>query len=79
MQEGKTASVCMVTGFKVEQQPRTFIDYNHTSLCFVSKLLTHVLLVKERLEVSNGAKQAEPRVGEGESSACSRPHTFLQR
>ncbi|XP_070774951.1 uncharacterized protein [Enoplosus armatus] len=40
------------------------------------KLLIHVQLVKNSLEVKSGAKQC---VGEGESSACSRPHTFLQR
>ncbi|XP_051256894.1 uncharacterized protein si:ch211-227n13.3 isoform X2 [Dicentrarchus labrax] len=41
------------------------------------KLLTHVQLVKKRLK--NGAKRTEQCVGERESSACSRPHTFLQR
>ncbi|XP_044074946.1 uncharacterized protein si:ch211-227n13.3 isoform X2 [Siniperca chuatsi] len=40
------------------------------------KLLIHVQLVKNRLKVKNGAKQC---VGEGESSACLRLHTFLQR
>ncbi|XP_035525938.1 uncharacterized protein si:ch211-227n13.3 [Morone saxatilis] len=41
------------------------------------KLLTHVQLVKKRLK--NGAKRIEQCVGEHESSACSRPHAFLQR
>ncbi|XP_054452495.1 uncharacterized protein si:ch211-227n13.3 isoform X2 [Anoplopoma fimbria] len=41
------------------------------------KLLIHVQLVKKRLEVKNGAKQSAQCVGE--SSKCSRPHTFLQR
>ncbi|XP_031162707.1 uncharacterized protein si:ch211-227n13.3 isoform X1 [Sander lucioperca] len=43
------------------------------------KLLLHVQLVKKRLKVNNGAKQPAQCVEEGESSACSRPHTFLRR
>ncbi|XP_035027403.1 uncharacterized protein si:ch211-227n13.3 isoform X1 [Hippoglossus stenolepis] len=39
------------------------------------KLLTHVKLVKKRL--NSGVKRSE--MYETESSACSRPHTFLQR
>ncbi|XP_039999469.1 uncharacterized protein si:ch211-227n13.3 isoform X2 [Xiphias gladius] len=41
------------------------------------KLLTHVQLVEKRLQVNKGVKQSEQYVGE--STACSRPHTFLQR
>nr|XP_020505478.1 uncharacterized protein LOC109995915 isoform X1 [Labrus bergylta] len=43
------------------------------------KLLTHVTLVKRRLSFKTGVNQTEQSVREGESSACSRPHTFLQR
>ncbi|KAA8587447.1 uncharacterized protein si:ch211-227n13.3 isoform X2 [Etheostoma spectabile] len=43
------------------------------------KLLLHVQLVKKRLKVNNGAKRPAQCVVEGESSACSRPHSFLQR
>ncbi|XP_041805746.1 uncharacterized protein si:ch211-227n13.3 isoform X2 [Chelmon rostratus] len=43
------------------------------------KLLTHIQLVKKRLQIKNKAKRTVEHVGEGEPSACSRPHTFLQR
>ncbi|XP_071347898.1 uncharacterized protein [Trachinotus anak] len=43
------------------------------------KLLIHVQLVQKRLELKRGVKPSEQHMKEGESSACSRPHTFLQR
>ncbi|XP_037642670.1 uncharacterized protein si:ch211-227n13.3 isoform X1 [Sebastes umbrosus] len=43
------------------------------------KLSIHVQLVKKRLEVKNGANRPAQYVGEEESSACLRPHAFLQR
>ncbi|XP_070830868.1 uncharacterized protein [Chaetodon trifascialis] len=43
------------------------------------RLLTHVQLVKKRLQIKNKAKQTVERAGEGGPSACSRPHSFLQR
>ncbi|KAI3375264.1 hypothetical protein L3Q82_021762 [Scortum barcoo] len=41
------------------------------------KLLTHVQVLKKRLKVKKGTKCTDQHVGE--SSACLRPHTFLQR
>nr|XP_046264558.1 uncharacterized protein si:ch211-227n13.3 isoform X2 [Scatophagus argus]XP_046264559.1 uncharacterized protein si:ch211-227n13.3 isoform X2 [Scatophagus argus]XP_046264560.1 uncharacterized protein si:ch211-227n13.3 isoform X2 [Scatophagus argus] len=43
------------------------------------KLLIHVHLVKKRLKVKDDARRTEKCVGGGQLSACSRPHTFLQR
>ncbi|XP_029308716.1 uncharacterized protein LOC115022051 isoform X1 [Cottoperca gobio] len=43
------------------------------------KLLIDVQLLKKRLKVKNGAKRFAQCVREGESSACSRPHSFLER
>ncbi|XP_056248240.1 uncharacterized protein si:ch211-227n13.3 isoform X1 [Seriola aureovittata] len=43
------------------------------------KRLIHVKLVQKRLALKKGVKRSEQQVIEGESSACSRPHTFLQR
>ncbi|XP_033506281.1 uncharacterized protein LOC117271877 isoform X4 [Epinephelus lanceolatus] len=43
------------------------------------KLLIHVQLVKKRLKVKNGTNRLAQCVGERESSACWRPHPFLQR
>ncbi|KAM6990661.1 uncharacterized protein LKV04_010075 [Tautogolabrus adspersus] len=46
---------------------------------YVEKLLTYVTLVKRRLRFKTGVNPTEQCVREGESSACSRPHTLLQR
>ncbi|KAI9518642.1 hypothetical protein NQZ68_035518 [Dissostichus eleginoides] len=43
------------------------------------KLLIHVQLVKKRLKATNGAKRNSQCGGKLESSACTRPHSFLQR
>lgn len=86
MQEGKSACVCsvfMVAGFEVEHQQlrkSTCCQLIITApLCVARKLLMQVQVVKKRLKVENSVKRTEQCVGQGESSACSRPHTFLQR
>ncbi|KAK1879157.1 Alpha-amylase I [Dissostichus eleginoides] len=55
------------------------LDKDPKSLTCDQKLLIHVQLVKKRLKATNGAKRNSQCGGKLESSACTRPHSFLQR
>ncbi|XP_040910320.1 uncharacterized protein si:ch211-227n13.3 [Toxotes jaculatrix] len=43
------------------------------------RLLIHVQLIMKSFQGKKGVKRRVQYVGEGESTTCSRPHTFLQR
>ncbi|KAJ4918642.1 hypothetical protein JOQ06_005117 [Pogonophryne albipinna] len=55
------------------------LDNDPKSLTCDEKLLIQVQLVKKRLKATNGAKRNSQCGRKLESSACTRPHSFLQR